>query len=149
MTVRFDSADPRLDPEPRRAALAVRANPGERRDYTVTLSQPLPIFSGPARGLQVTVDYVPDRHVLDPDSLTRYLAGLDRWIWSGLEALGLAILDDLNNELVPRWLRVTVSASATGPLEGLDTGRPRRQTVTLEDRQPHWSPAVWPPGGLD
>jgi hypothetical protein len=105
-------------PDARRALLAVRPNPAERLDYRVTLTADL------AAGALV-LDYVPDRVVLDPAAVARYAAMLEAETWPGLEALGVAILDDVNNEAVPRWLRVTLRAGG--------------QTVTLIDRQPGWS----------
>ncbi|SDE32890.1 hypothetical protein [Rhodospira trueperi] len=124
------------DPDSRRAALAVQANPAERLDYRITLSRPVRVVG--AGALSATVDYVPDRVVLVPASLTRYLTGLEGLPWPGPEALGAAILDDINNEAVPRWLRVTVS-TRSGPADS-DEAVALWHAVVLEDRQPHWHP---------
>lgn len=130
----------RSDPTPGRMALRVRANPGPRQDYVVRLTATLAPRQTDATvpPVRVTLDYVPDRVVLDPDAFVEYVDGLARTPWDGLEALGLAVLDDINNEVVPRWLRVRVSVgtgSRTAAAAGL-----RRYGVTLTDRQPSWTP---------
>lgn len=102
----------------RRALLSVRPNPAERLDYRVTLTAALPAGA-------LVLEYVPDRVVLDPEAVARYAARLEAGSGPGLEALGVAILDDVNNEAVPRWVRVTVRAGS--------------QSVTLTDRQPGWT----------
>ncbi|MBB4314113.1 hypothetical protein [Roseospira marina] len=127
-----DPAAPRDETDARRSRLAVQANPAERLDYRVTLTQPIPVDSAgvPARAgpAVLVVDYVPDRVVLDPVAFSRYAAALGAMTWPGLEALGVAILDDVNNEAVPRWLRVVV--------------RRGRHRVWLMDRQPGWGDAL-------
>lgn len=108
----------------RRSSLAVRPNPDAKLEYLVTLEGRI----GAVPPVLVTVRYVPDRQVLVPESLDAYLAGLAEAGWETLEALGVALLDDLRNELVARWLEVV--AERQGPA-GL-------QRVLLEDRQPKW-----------
>ena len=109
----------------RRDALTCTATPDARHDYLVELAgEPMP-------GTRLTVRYVPDRLVAQPQGFLAYLGGLSA-VAGGLEALALAVLDDLNNELVPRWVEVT--AERTAPL-------PHR--VVVEDRQPSWdNPAL-------
>ncbi len=139
-------------PETRRAVLRVQANPAERVDYRVILSRPVSGCDG-AGALHMTLEYVPDRVILVPDSLTRYVAGLEHLSWPGPEALGVAILDDINNEVVPRWLRVTVvvgqEAQPHAPGSDAAPWHTVSHAVILEDRQPHWTaPAPAPPGPL-
>jgi len=126
------ASTPSTDPVQRRAALAGAANPAPRLDYRVTLSARLPAGAGPVGGARVTIDYVPDRLLLDPTAFTHYINGLGTMPWAGVEALGVAILDDMNNEVVPRWVRITVRAGATAGAAH-DVHR-----VILEDRQPQW-----------
>ena len=45
--------------------------------------------------------------------------------------LAACILDDLNNELVPRWVRVRLTST-------LDQGTTQAELV-MEDRQPNWT----------
>lgn len=109
----------------RRDHLTTAPSPDARHDYLVELS------GEPVAGTRLTVRYVPDRLILTPPGFIAYLpalAGLE----GGLEALALGALDDLNNELVPRWAEIT--AERTAPL-------PHR--VVVEDRQPSWdNPAL-------
>lgn len=100
----------------RREALVTLPSPDPRHDYLVELRA----SAGP---VALRVRYVPDRLILDPASLARHAEGLT----GGPEAVALTLLDDLANELVPRWLEVT--ASADTPLPHL---------VVAEDRQPAW-----------
>lgn len=138
------NANANANPEPahRRAPLTSSANPAPRLDYRVTLSARLTAGLGPAGGARITVDYIPDRLLLDPTGLSRYMTGLSGLPWPGPEALGVAILDDINNEIVPRWVRVTIHATCGGgddPAASSDArvSRPSHRVI-LEDRQPHW-----------
>ena len=66
--------------------------------------------------------------LLKPEALKAYLDAVGALEWTHLESLGLSILSDLNNELVPRWVQVAVSSTSAG----------MNHRVTLEDRQPRW-----------
>jgi 7-cyano-7-deazaguanine reductase len=112
------------------------ANTGVRLDYVVSLDGHMaPADDGaPTR---VGLRYVPDRLVLDPAALGRYLGALGATGRSSLEAVAAMILDDVSNEVVPRWVKVTVSAPDAGH-PGID-----HHGVMLEDRQPGWdNPAL-------
>jgi len=113
----------RSETDARRSLLAVRANPAQRLDYRVTLTGG--VSSGTHGTLALTLAYVPDRVVLDPCGFARYATALGEETWPELEALGVLILDDVNNEVVPRWLHLTVQAGA--------------HMVTLTDSQPGWT----------
>lgn len=77
---------------------------------------------------RVTLRYVADRLVLIPESFVIYLQKRARDAGEILpEALAVSIAEDVANELVPKWLQVTVQA-----------GGPLAHTVTVEDRQPGW-----------
>ena len=106
----------------RREHLETVANPNLKIDYIVTLSGTV------NDGCRVEIRYVPDVTVLKPESVKTYLTALGTMNWFMLEALGLTILNDLNNELVPRWTQVTV----------LGTCAELAHRITLEDRQPRW-----------
>ena len=110
----------------RRSRLATIANPAPWHDYRVRWSGAL------ADGRALTVEYVPDRLVLAPGSFAAYLESLEAGRWPALEALVAAMLDDLNNQLVPRWVRVC---------GGLSRGEIRHH-VAADDRQPGWDNPV-------
>ncbi|HYG87602.1 MAG TPA: hypothetical protein VD978_15190 [Azospirillum sp.] len=101
----------------RRERLATSANPDARHDYLVTLS------GEPQPGTRIELRYVPDRWVLDPAGFAVYLGELATFT-GGLEALALAVLDDVGNEAVPRWAEVRAERSA--------------HRVVVEERQPTW-----------
>ncbi len=113
----MSSSDGAVD---RHALLASAANPGSRLDYLVTLT----VEIGAAK---VRLRYVPDRLILAPGALVAYAVHLGGTHMSP-ERLAIGVLDDVSNEIVPRWVEVTVEASGT-----------ERHGVTVADRQPNWS----------
>ncbi len=129
-----------MDSENRRDLLAVTAHSATGPEMTVRLSGPCALGAPSFQGLTLAVTYVPDKLLLVPVGFTRYLAALGRQPWTGLEALVAAIIEDLNNELVPRWLRVTASVPAA--TLGLE------HQVAAEDRQPRWQGTPPPPGSV-
>lgn len=70
--------------------------------------------------------YVPDRDLLDPDALGNYVhaVAIDG---QTPEALAEMILDDINDQVIPCWLDVTLRKDGTVAHE-----------VRIEDRQPRW-----------
>lgn len=125
-----------MDLTARRERLQTGPCPGNRLDYVVSLSGR--VANAAADGAaRVAVRYVPDKWILDPASFRAYLANLETLELDSLEAVGVAILDDLNNEVVPRWVQVSVSAA------GGDAEARESHGVLLEDRQPRWdNPAL-------
>ncbi len=107
----------------RRRHLDASANPASGRDYLVALQ------GGMDDGRTISVSYVPDRTIVDPASVARYLAAIEHLPWASLEQLGAAMLEDFANVLVPRWARIELSAHTAGGL---------RHRVRLEERQPQW-----------
>ena len=90
------------------------------------------VVSGP---VQIEVRYVPDKLVMDANSLPAYLEAVEFSPGDSLEQLAGTVLVDLNNEIVPRWLHVTATVDATMDVV--------RHSVTFEDRQPNWdNPAL-------
>jgi 7-cyano-7-deazaguanine reductase len=120
-----------MNPKERREHLATEPNPDARLDYVVSLNGQAPLMgSGHARAALL---YVPDKLILKAGSLARYLEALAEAPWESLEAVAVTVRDDINNEVVPRWLQITVSAPAGEHSHG----------VMLEDRQPRWdNPAL-------
>ena len=123
-----------MDVLQRRALLELDPNPDAKLDYLVSLdgTAALPGFSESAR---MSLSYVPDRHIVKPAAFHRYIEVLSEEPFSSLESFAVTFLNDVNNELVPRWIRVSLinshnSASGT-----------ENHGVTLEDRQPKWENA--------
>ena len=119
-----------MDTHDRRALLTTLPNPGPRLDYVVSLSG---LVGRGDEGTRVSLRYIPDRWVLDPAGLDAYLDALAGGAPGALEDLAVMVLDDINNEVVARWVQVVVSAPTEGraPVDHHD--------VMLEDRQPKWA----------
>lgn len=104
-----------------RELLAAAPSPDPRHDYLVGLE-------GMVGDAAVAVRYVPDRLVATAESTAGYFAALDaETANASVEALALMVLDDFNNELVPRWIEILVKRD-----------RPLRHWAQVEDRQPGW-----------
>ena len=114
----------------RRSRLATAPNPAERHDTMVSL-EATAWFMGAGRPVTVTLLYIPDRLVLPPGTFSAYLEALDGCAWPTPEAAAAAVLADVNNELIPRWVQVRLAAAA-------GRGGAERHGVILEDRQPGW-----------
>ncbi len=79
--------------------------------------------------VRVTVRYVPGKDILTPRSFHRYLAALGDDAKQPLEQLASTILDDFNNEIVPRWVQIRLARQGAGEPD---------HHVLIEDRQPKW-----------
>ncbi len=80
----------------------------------------------------VRVTYVPDSFILNVGSFHSYLMALSNSPEMTPERSGKTLLEDANNELVPRWVRVTL------------IGRPATAAASsyrclFQDSQPNWS----------
>jgi len=114
-----------------RQFLAVTPAPAPGLMTMATLSASL----DPTTALAVT--YVPDQLILSRASFDSYVAARAHEADRTPEALAALVASDLANELVPKWLRVTVNRQAGGVVN---------HSVTVEDRQPGWShPSVKSP----
>lgn len=114
-----------MDSVERRRDLALTENPNRRLDYIITLE-------GSLEGeppLTVQLRYVPDRNILNSASFGRYLSTLSKGKWDSREQIAASILDDINNEVVARWVQVLLSGS-----DALVSSH----RVLMEDRQPKW-----------
>ena len=112
------------------SALRWRRNSRPDIDYLVTLSD-----SHARSGYDLHLRYVPDKLLIEPSSLGEYLAAMSSGDADHPETLALALLDDINNDIVPRWVQIVVQSVAGGPAPA--------ETVILEDRQPNWdNPAI-------
>ena len=115
----------------RRENLGTRPNPNRSSDYLVTLGGHLRDRDG-HDGPNVEIRYVPDQRIVGPDDWAAYLQAVAAQGWPTLEDLARTLLDDANNELVPRWISIIVSEDAGG-----ESGA--RHRVMIEDRQPKWA----------
>jgi hypothetical protein len=93
-------------------------NPDVRHDYMVRLDGAV------GDDARLTLHYVPDRSIADAGGFDAYLHALSEIRHDTPEALAARVLEDVNNALVPRWMRVTVI-------------RPGH-AVLIEDSQPEW-----------
>ena len=105
----------------RRERLTTAPNPDARHDYLVELQ------GEPAPGTRLIIRYVPDRLIADAAGAASYLGALAVETGAAPEALAIAVLDDLNNELIPRWVEVAI-----------ERDQPLPHRVVVEDRQPGW-----------
>ena len=112
-----------MDLMSRREILETAENPDQGLDYVITLEGSMGISSGPEIS-RVQVRYVPDKSTLSAQSFQKYLKILDKFESEGPEATAIAVLDDLNNEVVPRWVQINLTIGS--------------HQVLLEDRQPAW-----------
>lgn len=113
----------------------------ERQSRIETIPNPLPRVDyfckvvGQAVGGTVCLElrYVPDKLLIQEEAFGTYLSSLPKP--TSLESLAAMVLDDLNNELVPRFQQIRVIADPAG----LDAGH----EVLIEDRRPRWdNPAL-------
>ena len=115
----------------RRDLISAYPNTSLALDYVTTFSGQISHGNGlDSATIKVDVRYVPDKLVLDMNTVPDYLLCLNDLAHQPLEKLAGVILDDRSNELVPRWLHVTAAVG--------DTGNPVRHSVAFEDRQPNW-----------
>ena len=118
---------------PRRELLAAVANPARRLDYLVTIARRLNLQTA-ARPVQLTMRDSPDLWILDQPSVPDYMRALEETGWNNLETLARTVLDDFSNELVTRWVEVSLRDHENGSAgTNFDYG------ITMEDRQPSWS----------
>ncbi|WP_259783118.1 hypothetical protein [Aestuariispira ectoiniformans] len=109
----------------RRSKLETVANPNAGIDYLCSLSA----HAQDDRAI-IHIRYVPDKLLLPTQSFGQYLHDLHLAAETSLEELALTILDDINNEVVPRWVQIRVDADE----KSLDRGH----RTLIEDRQPRW-----------
>lgn len=110
--------------------LTGRGNPRTGLDYIVTLTGKLESVRQSIR-----LRYVPDKLLIDGASFAAYLAFLDGNGPAAPEHVALILLDEMNNEIVPRWIQIAVTGDEDGGK--ISSGTPS-ETVIVEDRQPNW-----------
>ena len=120
-----------MDTLERRSLLSTARNPDPKLDYVTSLAGHMTPFEKDQRS-GVILRYVPDKLILEPSSFVRYLDALGALEWSSLEDAAATVLNDISNELVARWVQVSVTTSDQihPGISGHD--------VRLEDQQPNW-----------
>ena len=106
----------------------------QRRNILETTPAPQPrhdavvILESACMGAHLRLRYVPDRDLLTPESLGRYIDTLAQMSIASLEETAQMILEDITDQVIPSWLEVTLSRNA----------ETMRHEVRIEDRQPNW-----------
>ncbi|MEC8165016.1 MAG: hypothetical protein VX079_10670 [Pseudomonadota bacterium] len=100
-------------------------NPNPKIDYISRLN-------GDALNGDLTVSlfYVPDKLVLLTAAFHEYLAEIQITETAALEPVALQVLDDINNEVVPRWVEVKIWARSESK---------KSTNVIVIDQQPKWT----------
>ncbi len=119
---------PRPDPVTRRGILETRANPQTALDYLVAIDA-----TAASPGRTIHLRYVPDKLLLRPDSFGTYLTMLTGSSDTPPEEHAITIIEDINNEVVPRWVQVQVRSTPEDRRAAVNGYR-----VVVEDRQPNW-----------
>jgi len=126
----------------RRKLLISLANPDTSLDYLVSISgtiethnpingiSRLPGTRDHSNFIEVTVHYVPDRLILDDSSIINYFNYYQDKIPNQIEELGINLLGDFNNELVPRWIKLFVTIQ--------DSKKENIKELSFFDSQPNW-----------
>lgn len=118
----------------RRAHLQTQTNPDRKLDYLITLEGHLPNGGGVRQAVEVR--YVPDKLILDVKAFGTYLEALSSVEWPSPEELAVTVITDINNQLIARWVQVTVNAP------DLQHHAIETHGVVLVDRQPEWDNAL-------
>ncbi|MEX0693142.1 MAG: hypothetical protein WD075_01735 [Rhodospirillales bacterium] len=106
----------------------------QRRSILETRPAPLPhhdavvILESACMDANLRLRYVPDRDILNPDSLARYVDALAQMPFASFEETAQLILEDITDQVIPSWLEVTLSRHDAQ----------MRHEVRIEDRQPNW-----------
>lgn len=117
---------------PQRNFLATAANPAQRLDYVITITRKLSLKPAP-KGAHLKIRYIPDLLILDQKAIPDYLQAIEAIEWDSLESLAQSLLDDLCNELVARWIEISLTETFG------DASHAHDYCVVMEDRQPNWS----------
>ncbi|HPF46009.1 MAG: hypothetical protein KDF58_09795 [Alphaproteobacteria bacterium] len=94
--------------------IAVTSIPDGRKNWVISVETNEPTY--------LKVRYVPDKLIADHVSIKNYIANSLTQTWSSPEKMILTIIEDINNELVPKWVQVFYSKNGV--------------SITIEERQP-------------
>ena len=123
-----------MDTQERRNLIKSATNPDIKLDYVISISSHLITREGYENSV-VNLRYVPDKLIISPESFGYYLKELGMLEWKTLEDVAATILNDINNELIARWLQIIISAPEK-IYRDIDFHR-----VLIEDKQPNWNNA--------
>ena len=127
----------------RRNLLISLTNPDTSLDYLVSISGTIETqiptkgitgLSGTmdySKFIEVTVHYVPDRLILDDSSITEYFNYYQDKMPNQIEELGINLLGDFNNELVPRWIKLFIKVQGSS--------KENVKELSFFDSQPNWN----------
>ena len=80
--------------------------------------------------IEVAVHYVPDRLILDDGSINEYFNYYQENMPKQIEELGINLLGDFNNELVPRWIKLFLTVQ--------NTNKEQIKELSFFDSQPNF-----------
>lgn len=124
-----------MDTLTRRSHIETAPNPDERLDYVITLTGTLAFRAAPGT-CQISIRYIPDKLIISQASFAAYLSALGEMEWANLEEAATAMLEDMGNEVVARWMQLKAALSE----DGVGAAALSHQIV-LEDQQPQWNNA--------
>jgi 7-cyano-7-deazaguanine reductase len=113
-----------MDVTQRRALLDIEPNPNRAIDYLITLKT-----NSPDGSIQIQLRYIPDRLILSATSFHSYVQSLFLDTEHSLEHYANRLADDIHDELVTRWINVSLIQTHEDATE---------HAITIEDRQPQW-----------
>ncbi len=113
-----------------RSLLQTLASPQSAPDYLVRLEG-----NAGWKSVRLVVRYIPDRLIIQEKAWEEYVTMLGSVAWETVEELVLHILNDLNNEIVPRWVQV---AGAVRIFSESSEDEASYHRVLVEDHQPTW-----------
>ncbi len=93
------------------------SNPDSRKNWQITVEISDPVH--------VSLVMVPDKLVAAHGSIKNYMTERAQASWEYPEEMILKIIEDINNEMVPKWLKVTYRHNGV--------------TVEVEDCQPGYT----------
>ena len=117
----------------RRKLVCTKDNPDSSHDYLCELRRQISInrHKDNEHRVELVLRYVPDKLVLDTFEMEPYFEFISELDWHSLELIALDILEDINNEVIPRWVQVS-SAFRARREDAISS------EVTVEDHQPDW-----------
>ena len=121
-----------MDTQERRRLIKLETNPDIKLDYIISISSHF-ITKEVFENSIVSLRYVPDKLIIRPESFGYYLRELGMLRWEALEDIAATTLNDINNELIARWLQVIISTPGK-VYHDIDFHK-----VLIEDKQPNWN----------
>ncbi len=102
-------------------------NPYRHKRYCITISQEISLNG---QDFALILRYIPDRMLLEHESVAAYLKNSIAPRQDQIETLVHDILEDIMNLIIPRWLEVN--------LKQISNKAGHRISITIEESQPNW-----------